>query len=85
MRFNIRAIGIAAATTASVTYILCGVFVAVAPGVTSAFFSWMFHIDLSGMARQITVTSFLGGLVLFSAFVGICVAVTAWLYNKMMK
>jgi small-conductance mechanosensitive channel len=37
---------------------------------------------LSGMARSISVSSFIGGLVVFSVFVAACVGTAAWLYNR---
>ena len=82
MGINTRALGFATALVAASTFVVCGLFVAVAPGATSSFFSWVFHIDLTGMARPISVASFIGGLVLFSLFLGVCVSAAAWLYNK---
>ena len=83
MGINARVLGFASALVAAITFVVCGLFVAVAPGTTSAFFSWVFHIDLSGMARPISVASFIGGLVVFSVFVGLCVAAAASLYNRL--
>lgn len=83
MKINTRALGISSATIAAASYVVCGLFVVAAPGATSRFFGWIFHIDLSSMARQISITSFIGGLILFSAFVGTCVAATAGMYNRL--
>lgn len=82
MGINTRALGLASGLVAAATFVVCGLMVAVAPGATSSFFGWMFHIDLSGMARTISVSSFIGGLIVFSVLVGICVAAAAWLYNR---
>lgn len=56
---------------------------AVAPGSTAAFLGWVLHIDLGSMARNVTVSNFFGGLVAFSAFVGVCVGLTGSLYNRL--
>ena len=82
MGINTRALACASGLVAAATFVICGLFVAVAPGTTSAFFGWVFHIDLSGMARSISVSSFIGGLVVFSVFVAACVGTAAWLYNR---
>lgn len=83
MRINTRAIGIASGMIAAAWFVVCGLLVAIAPGATSTFLGWVLHIDLSSLARPISVSSFIGGLILFSVFVGICVAGTAWLYNRL--
>lgn len=82
MGINTRALGFATGLVAASTFVVCGLFVALAPGTTSSFLSWVFHIDLTSLARPISVASFIGGLVLFSLFIGVCVAAAAWLYNK---
>ncbi len=82
MRINAKALGTSAGLIAAATFVICGVFVALVPGTTSAFLGWVLHIDFSAMARPISVASFFGGLVLFSAFVGICVGLVSALYNR---
>lgn len=81
MPVNAKALGMASGLVAGATFVLCALAVVVAPGSTTAFFGWMLHIDLSSMSRHVTVPSFFGGLVLFSALVGICVGLTGKLYD----
>jgi drug/metabolite transporter (DMT)-like permease len=83
MGINTRALAFASGIVAAATFVVCGLMVAVAPGATSSFFGWVFHIDLSSLSRSISVSSFVGGLIVFSAIVGICVAAVAWMYNKL--
>ena len=83
MGINTCALGFASGIVAAATFVVCGLMVAVAPGATSSFFGWVFHIDLSSLARPISVTSFVGGLIVYSFFVGVCVAAAAWLYNRL--
>lgn len=83
MPINAKALGAAAGLVAGATFVICALAVAVAPGSASAFLGWVLHIDLTMMARQVTVASLVGGLILFSGFVGICVALTGQLYNRL--
>ncbi|HKY96478.1 MAG TPA: DUF5676 family membrane protein [Gemmatimonadaceae bacterium] len=82
MGINSRALGLASGLVAAATFVVCGLMVAVAPGATSSFLGWVLHIDFSTMARPISVSNFAGGLVVFSAFVGLCIAAAAALYNR---
>jgi hypothetical protein len=82
MRINIRALGLASGVIAAATFVVCGLLVAVAPSATMSAFGWVLHVDLSGIARPIYVSNFIGGLIMFSAFVGICIAAVGWLYNR---
>jgi hypothetical protein len=58
-------------------------FVAVAPGATKQFFSWVMHIDLSSLARHITWGNFLGGVVCYSLVMGVLAWASAWAYNRL--
>ncbi len=82
MRINSKVLGTSAGLVAAAPFVICGILVAIAPGTTSALLGWVFHIDLSTMARPISVASFFGGLVVFSVFVGLCVGFVSALYNR---
>ncbi len=79
---NSRALATSAGIVVATTFAICGAFVFVAPGAVSSFFGWVLHIDLSTMARPISVASFAGGLVLFGGFVWVVVALVSILYNR---
>lgn len=85
MRVNSMALGTSAGLVAAGTFVICGVFVALVPGETSAFLGWVLHVDLSTMARPMSVVSFFGGLILFSAFVGVCIGFVSALYNRITR
>jgi hypothetical protein len=85
MKLNVRSLFLGATIVAAVSYVLCALFVALAPGDTSRLFSFIFHIDLTGLARHVTWPSFLGGLVSFSIGVGAHVAAAAWLANRLSR
>jgi hypothetical protein len=82
MKLNIRAVFYASLLVSAVSFAVCALFVAVAPEATSRFFSFVFHIDLTRLARHITWGSFVGGLVCFGAGVAVHFSAAAWLYNR---
>lgn len=82
MRLKSSALGLAAATVSAIAFGICGLFFVVAPNVTAAFMSWVLHIDITAMTRPLSVLNLLGGIVLFGAYVGMLVGVTAALYNR---
>lgn len=82
---NSRALATSAAIIMATTFAICGVFVAFAPGAVSSFFGWVLHIDLSAMARPISVGNYAGGVVLFAAFIWLVVALVSTLYNRFNK
>ena len=83
MRINARRLGLAAAESAAVSYVICALAVALVPGGTNAVFSYVMHADLSGLARTVTWDSFVVGLLLFSAGVGLLVWLAARFYNAL--
>ena len=85
MRLQPGAIFRSVALVAAASYLICAAFVALAPGMTSRFFSWMMHIDLSSLGRQITLLSFVGGLITFSLLIGVLGGAAAWAYNRFMS
>ena len=62
----------------------CSLAVAVAPTATTAFFGHLIHMDLSGLPRTLTFSSFIGGL--FAWTLGTALAFSAWpaaIYNRL--
>lgn len=83
MRIKSLSLGLSAAVITAIGFGICGVFFAVAPGPTSAFLSWVLHIDITGMTRELSVPNLLAGIVLFGAYVGVVVGLIAALYNRL--
>jgi hypothetical protein len=83
MKLNVRALSFASAIVAAASFIVCALAVAIAPGLTSRFFSFVFHIDLTSLSRTITWASFFGGMLCFSLGVAIHVGLAAWCYNRL--
>ena len=82
MRIKSLALGLAAATITAIAFGVCGLFFTLAPNATSAFMSWVLHIDITAMSRPVSTPNLIGGIVLFGAYVGSLVGVTAALYNR---
>lgn len=82
MKVNVRAAFYASLLVSAISFLACAFFVAVTPEATSQFFSYVFHIDLTGLARHITWGSFLGGILCFSFGVAVHFGAAAWLYNR---
>jgi LytS/YehU family sensor histidine kinase len=82
MRIQAVALSAAAATVTAIAFGICGLLFAVAPGLTSAFVSWVLHVDVTTMTRPVSVANLVGGIALFGAYVGTLVGVTAALYNR---
>jgi hypothetical protein len=83
MRIKSLSLGLSAGVVTAIAFGICGVFFAIAPGPTSAFVSWVMHVDVAGMTRPVSVPNLLAGIVLFGAYVGLLVGVTAALYNRL--
>jgi len=77
-----RALATSAGIVVATTFAICGAFVAFAPGAVSSLFGWVLHLDLSTVARPISVANYAGGVVLFGGFVWVLVAVISTLYNR---
>jgi hypothetical protein len=83
MRIHSLSLGLSAGVITAIAFGICGAFFAVAPGPTSAFVSWVMYTDVTAMTRPLSVPNLLTGIVLFGAYVGVLVGVTAALYNRL--
>ena len=82
MRLDIKSLAFAAGTAAAILFTVCSLAVAVSPGSTTAFASYVVHLDLGGFARPLSWASFVGGLVFWTIGVGLVFAAVAGLYNR---
>ena len=83
MATNVRALTITGAVMAAVTYVICAVFVALAPDVATSIGSDIVHINLSGVGRSVTWGGALTGLLFSTVFVALVCAASGWLYNRL--
>ena len=83
MKLNVKALFFASGIVAAASFVVCALAVAIAPGLTSRFFSFVLHIDLTGLSRTITWGSFFGGMLLFGFGLAIFAGLAAWCSNRL--
>jgi len=84
LRLNVRSLFLATAIITGIAYLICILFMAVAPQATMAFFSYVLHLNLSGITPNVTLASFSVGLLVWSVGTGLYSALVARLYNKLL-
>ena len=82
METNVRALTITGAVVAAVSYVVCAVFVALAPTLATGLDSDIVHVNLSGVGRAVTWDGALRGGAFFTAFVALVCAASGRLYNR---
>jgi hypothetical protein len=82
MRLDTRAFAIAAGLAAALLFTLCAAAVAIAPDSTTTFFGYIVHLDVSGMRRELTVASFIVGLIAWTLGTALAFGFVALIYNR---
>ncbi len=85
MKLNIRAFGIAQAAIAAILFIICSLLVNFLPEMATSLARYIFHADLSGIMRPVSIGDFIIGLLLFSIGFGLLSLVAASIYNCLAK
>jgi len=85
MRLDTRAFALAAGAAAAILFTLCALAVAIAPDPTTAFFGYLVHMDLSGLARTLTFRSFVGGLLAWTVGTALTFGLAATIYNRLIR
>lgn len=83
LKLSVRSLFLATAIASGIAYLVCVLFLTVAPQATMAFFSYVLHANLSGITRSLTWGSFIVGLLIWSVGTGLYAAFVARLYNKL--
>jgi len=68
---------------AAALFTICALAVAVAPDQTTVLAGYLIHMNLSGMARTVTLGSFVGGLIIWTLGTAIVFGSTAAIYNRL--
>ncbi len=84
LRLSGRSLFLATAITTGIAYLVCILFLTVAPQITMAFFSYILHANVSDITRSVTWGSFILGLLVWSVGTGLYAAFVARLYNKLL-
>jgi hypothetical protein len=83
MRLDTRAFAIAAGATAAILFLICALAIAIAPDATTAFAGQLIHADLSAMTRNLTLTTFVIGLVAWPLGAALSFWFAAVVYNRL--
>ena len=82
MKLDIKAVAIAEGLVVAAVFVICAFVVAVVPEQTAAATRYLFHIDMSGIARPISWRGFFSGLIVSSVAMGLAGALWASIYNR---
>ena len=83
MNIDTGKFAVAAGISAALLWIVCSVFVWVAPGMMMSMTGYMLHADLSETHWQLTLNGVLAGLIIGSAFAGLTGYLLAGIYNRL--
>ena len=83
MKLSIWPFSLSVGIVTAAAAIICGLLIALAPEATMAVVSYLFHIDLTGLARTITWGGFLAGFVVSVLTMMLGAASVAWLYDHL--
>lgn len=84
MSVDPRAFGLAAGATAAALFSICALVVGLVPGAAVGFFGYILHLDLTALARPVTVANFVGGLFAWTIGVGIVFGLGGVFYNRLL-
>ena len=82
MRLDTKAIALAAGGVGALWFVICALFVAIAPDATAAVIGFVLHYPIAA-PRPLSLGSFIGGLLLFSAWIAAFFGLIGWLYNRL--
>ncbi|MBI2013158.1 MAG: hypothetical protein HYS88_01790 [Candidatus Colwellbacteria bacterium] len=85
MTLNRQKLALASAATFGVAYVVCVLFVIVAPDLAIRFTGWLFHLlNVEQFAGDVAVTAggFIGGLVQVVVYAYLIAWLFAWFYNR---
>ena len=83
MTLNANRLALATVIVFAVLWVVCSALVAVLPGMMLTATGFMVHSQLETFRWSLTVTGFVGGLVLWSLISGITVWLVAVVYNRL--
>ncbi len=85
MQLNIKAASLSAGIFGGLTAALCGGLVWLWPKEATQFASWWSHMDFTPLARTVTLSSFIGSVIITFVVGLVSGAILAWLYNKFVR
>lgn len=86
MKLDIRAAALAAGGIAALAYALCAAFFALVPESTAVYVTvGVLHIDITGLSRQLSLGTFVVGLLVWGLGTAVVAGAMAWLYNRLAR
>ena len=85
MKLNILSFAIAQTVAVAILYVVCSFFVGFLPETAMSLAGYILHMDLSGVMKTFSVSSFIIGLLLISIGWGLLSLITASVYNSLTK
>ena len=83
MKLNANALGLSAAGTVAIIWVLCSLVVVLLPGISTTISGYMMHTDFSGMQWNMNVTGFFIGLVIWAIGAYVVGWLLATIYNRL--
>lgn len=86
MELNTKKFALAATETAGILYVACALLVLVAPDLAMTLLGWLAHVtNTEALARSVTMTGVIYGLVQVVVYMYIATFMFAWFYNRSVK
>jgi len=82
MRLDEKSLGLAAAASFAVLWVICSGLVALSPGYMMGLTGHMMHADFGGMQWTLNITGFIYGLLLWCILAGAAGWLIAYFYNR---
>ncbi|MBI5798538.1 MAG: hypothetical protein HZB10_01230 [Candidatus Yonathbacteria bacterium] len=86
MELNTKKFALAATETGAILYVVCALFVAVAPDLAMTLLGWLAHVtNTDTLARSVTMIGVAYGLIQVVVYVYIAASMFSWFYNRSLK
>lgn len=85
MRLDPKALVRATVLVMALSYIVCFLAAAIAPGPVMTFFGDLLHTDLGTLRPRLGPGVFVEGLLFWSGFTAVVAWLTAWIYNRSVR
>ena len=81
MEIKPSSFGLAVGIAVAAAFTVCALFVAIAPERTAATIGYLLHINLAGLSRSLSWTSYFAGVMAIAVWTGLWATATAKIYN----
>ena len=85
MKLNVWVFGLTVGSVIAAAFTICSFFAAVASEATASFIGYLLHINLSGLMRPISWTSYFAGVIGLGIWTALWAAAVAKSYNLLIS